>query len=390
MIKPRPNTENLSEDPQPKVVADLNEIHNAFIRNVSHELRTPLAVLMGYADLLYHGELGAMTPEQEEAMFIIVNRAQELKKMVTRISTLLAVKARQTVKHPLALAAMVAQMAEAQRTLAADNGLTFKLEMPPNLPNIIGDAEQLQMAIECLIENSIKFTQPGGRVTVQLWSEAGWVNVMISDTGIGIEENEMARLFQPFQQADDSPSRAYGGLGLGLTLARDIVAAHAGKIEVKSQPGQGTCFTVKLPSFCAPDEACTVDARNIPKRRILIVDDEEFVAFTLREGLEKLPHCEVEVTMSGLQALKLFEEHPYDLLVTDYKMPDLNGVLLASQIRQQYPSTGIIMMTAYNHDLIQEPSAAASIQRVLNKPVKLTEIRDVALETLAAHDSLRV
>ncbi len=389
MIKSGPNGEHPSEHPQQRAASDLDEIHNAFIRNVSHELRTPLAVLMGYADLLYNGELGTMTPEQEEAMFIIVNRAQELKKMVTRISTLLAVKARQSVKHPIALSAIVAQMAETQRATAAEIGVTFRLDMPMGLPYSIGDAEQLQLAIECLVENSFKFTPPGGHVTVQLWSEAGWINLAISDTGIGIEEDDMTRLFQPFQQLDDSPSRPHGGLGLGLTLARDIVAAHAGKIEVESHPGQGTCFTIKLPSSSAPDESLDVDAKNTPKRRILIVDDEEFVAFTLREGLEKLPHCEVEVTMSGLQALKLFEEHPYDLLVTDYKMPDLNGVLLAAQIRQQYPGTGIIMMTAYSHDLIQEPSAAAAIQRVLNKPVKLTEIRDVALETLAVHESLR-
>lgn len=389
MIKSGRTGENLIDHTKQRVATGLDEIHTTFIRNVSHELRTPLAVLMGYADLVYTGGLGVLTPEQEEAMLIIVNRAQELKKMVTRISTLLAVQARQSVKHPIALSAIIAQMAETQRAKAAEMGLTFMLDLPAGLPYIVGDAEQLQLAIECLIENSFKFTLPGGCITVQLRAEAGCINLTVSDTGIGIEEEDMARLFLPFQQLDGSPSRMHSGLGLGLTLANSIIAAHAGKIEVESRPGQGSCFTVKLPSFSPPEDSLHPDAKNAPKKRILIVDDEEFVAFTLREGLEKLPHCEVEVTMSGLQALKLFAERPFDLLVTDYKMPDLDGVLLATQIRQQYPSTGIIMITAYSHDLIQEPAAATSIQRVLNKPIKLTEIRDVALETLALHDSLQ-
>jgi len=118
-------------------------------------------------------------------------------------------------------------------------------------------------------------------------------------------------------------------------------------------------------------------------RRILIVDDEEGVAFTLREGLQRLPQCEIATALSGHQALKLFEEQPFDLLITDYKMPDLSGVALASCIQQRYPGTGIIMITAHGHDLVPEAVAVRAIQRVLHKPIRLAEIRDVALETLA-------
>jgi CheY-like chemotaxis protein len=195
----------------------------------------------------------------------------------------------------------------------------------------------------------------------------------------------MARLFAPFKQLDDAPSRAYGGLGLGLTLARSIVVAHGGEIVADSRPGQGSCFTIKLPSYPAVEKTPHA-TRGGATRRILIVDDEECVAFTLREGLQKLPQCEIVVTSSGQQALELFKEEPFDLLITDYKMPDLNGVALASCIQQRYPGTGIIMITAYGHDLIQDPVAAHAIQRVLHKPIRLSEIRDVAMETLALHE----
>lgn len=300
-----------------------------------------------------------------------------------QIGTLLAVQARQYVRRPLMLANLITQVTETQRARAEEAGVTFELHLSAELPRVSGDGEQLQLAMACLIENAIKFSSPGGRIAIHLWADQSWVNLSISDTGIGIAREDMARLFAPFQQLDNSPSCAYNGVGLGLTLARSVVAAHEGKIEAESEPGQGGSFTIKLPLYLAGDGPLHNDAEAAPLRRILIVEDEACVAFTLREGLRKLPHCEVVVTLSGEQALQLFEENPFDLLITDYKMPGLNGVALASHIQQRYPGTGIIMITAYGHDLIQDPAAARAIQRVLHKPIRLTEIRDVALATLA-------
>lgn len=367
---------------QPLLGMGLNNIHSTFIRNVSHELRTPLAVLLGYADLLNTGELGTLAPEQQEAMFIIVNRAQELRDMVSRIGTLLAVQANETIKHPLTLSALVVQMIEVQRAKAAESGIAMSLHLASDIPPVIGDPQQLQQAIECLIENAIKFTPHGGRVDIHISEEPGWIDVSVIDSGIGMEADEVERLMQPFQQANNSASRTFGGLGLGLTLANTVVEAHSGKLEVESAPGQGSRFTIKLPSLAVVEEPGQGTGADNDVRRILIVDDEEFVAFTLQEGLEKLPNCKAEITMSGQRALELFEQQPFDLLITDYKMPDMNGVTLASHIRKRYPRTGIIMITAYSRDLIQEPFAVATVQRVLNKPIRLSEIRSVVLETL--------
>jgi CheY-like chemotaxis protein/anti-sigma regulatory factor (Ser/Thr protein kinase) len=374
------NRKELAEAP------NLGEIHNTFIRNVSHELRTPLALLMGYADLLYTGELGTLSPEQQQAVGIIVDRTQELKKTAIRIIALLALQAQEPVQQPLTPMSLITRVVEAHRACAEASGIAMELHLSAELPRIIGDGEQLQLAFECLIENAIKFTPRGGRINVRLWAEQSRVNFSVCDTGIGIAPEDMARLFTPFEQLDDALSRAQGGLGLGLILARSIAVAHGGEIVVDSQPGQGSCFTIKLPSYPAVERIPHTTTRREAMRRILIVDDEERVAFTLREGLQKLPRCEIVVTSSGQQALKLFEEQPFDLLITDYKMPDLNGAALAACIQKRYPGTGIIMITAYGHDLIQDPVAAHAIQRVLHKPIRLTEIRNVALETLALHE----
>lgn len=385
MTRPGQTRIKVREEKELEETLRLDEIHNTFIRNVSHELRTPLAVLMGYADLLHNGELGALSPEQRQAVSIIANRTEELRKTVTRIDTLLAVQANKYLQQPLTLPGLVTQAVEAQRRRAEAAGLTLELHLSTDLPRIIGDGEQLQLAFECVIENAIKFTPRGGHIIAQLWADPQGINLSVADTGIGIAQEDIARLFTPFAQLDDSPSRSYGGLGLGLTLVHSIVAAHKGVIAVESELGQGSRFTIKLPS-CPSLEKPLATVKGTGPRRILIVDDEECVAFTLREGLRKLPQCEIVVSLSGLQALKLFEEQPFDLLITDYKMPDLNGVALASHINQIYPGTGIIMITAYGHDLVQDPVAARAIQKVLHKPIRLKEIRDVALETLALHE----
>ncbi len=117
-------------------------------------------------------------------------------------------------------------------------------------------------------------------------------------------------------------------------------------------------------------------------RRILIVDDEENVALTFQDSLERLPNCEIAIATNGEQALQLFEQQPFDLLITDYKMPGTDGITLAVRVRQLYPRTVIIMITAYGDQTLREQAARASIQRVLDKPVRLGEIRCVALEAL--------
>lgn len=358
-------------------------IHDTFIRNVSHEFRTPLAVLMGYAEVLYTGELGSLSPEQRRAIGIIVDRSHELKKAVTRISTLLAVQARKYVRQLLTPASFITPVIEAQRANVEAAGIALELHLSTKSPHIVGDSEQLQLAFECLMENAIKFTPRGGRIAVHLWADPRWINLSIHDTGIGIAREDIARLSVPFVQLDDLPSRAYGGLGLGLTLARSVVAAHGGEIVAHSLPGEGSCFTVRLPLHTVTERPPCTDTRGEIMRRILIVDDEEGVAFTLREGLRKLPQCEISVASSGHQALRLFEEQPFDLLITDYRMPDLSGTALASCVQRRYPDTGIIMITAHGHDLVQDSMAVGAIRRVLHKPIRLTEIRDVAMETLA-------
>ncbi len=370
---------DVSDSREPKA-DDLNDLHSAFMRSVQHELRTPLTVIQGYAELLHGGDLGILAPEQKEALFVIVNRVQELRTLVDQINTLLAVESHATASLPLRLDELVVQAVDKTQAAATEAGLTLERHLEPHAPMVLGDPHQIQQAIDCLVENALKFTPSGGRIEVRMWAEPHWVCVEVSDTGIGMTEEELERtLMIPFYQVERTLNRRYTGLGLGLTLARAVVEEHGGKFQAESQPGQGSRFILKLPVPGSTAEEPTV-AEAVAVRRVLVVDDEEFVALTLQEALEKLPNCEISVATSGEEALELFEQQAFHLLITDYRMPGTDGLKLAKRVQQLYPGTVIIMITAYGDHKLREQAAQAFIRRILDKPVSLEEIRQVTLE----------
>jgi signal transduction histidine kinase len=254
---------------------NLDDLHYTFIQHVSHELRTPLTIIQGYAELLGDASLGALAPEQQKAICVIVDRVVELRTLVERIDILLAVEAHETAPLPLALDEIVAEVVKGKRAAATQAKLTLEMHLQPDLPPISGTPRHLQQAIDCLLENALKFTPGGGRVGVQVYTEPGWVCLAITDTGIGMTEQELERIFTRFYQSDRSITRRYGGIGLGLTLVRAVIEEHSGRIEVESQLGQGSRFIIRLSAQSpAAQEAQPVEDAMAP-RRIPIVDDRE-------------------------------------------------------------------------------------------------------------------
>ncbi len=247
---------------------NLDDLHSTFIQNVSHELRTPLSIIQGYAELLGDGSLGALAPEQQEAIFAIVNHAYTLWTLVERIDVLLAVEAQATASLPLALEEIVTEVVKRRRAAATQAGLTLEVHLEPGLPSISGEPYHLQQAIDCLLENALKFTPGGGRVEVQVYTEPGWVCLAVTDTGIGMTEEGLEHIFTHFYQMDRSTTRRYRGIGLGLTLVRAVIEEHGGRIEVESQPGQGSRFTIKLPVQSPAAQVAQLFGDAMASRRI--------------------------------------------------------------------------------------------------------------------------
>ncbi len=363
-------------------MGDTEGPYSTFIQNASHELRTPLSIIQGYAELLHRGELGSLAPEQRQAITIISNRARELRTMVERIDTLMAIEAGQAVSMDFSIGELVTEVVEERRKAAERAGLTLELHLEPELPTVQGDPYHLRYAIDSLLDNGIKFTPEGGSVKVHVGVDAEGIRLDVIDTGVGIPEDKMAHLFSGFYQVDGSTTRRYGGIGLGLTLVRAVVQEHGGRLEVESRPGEGSRFTCFLPTRPPDVHIDKPGGRAVMVRHILLVDDDRSVATVLKEGLEDLPDCEVTIAANGEEALSLFERQMFDLLITDYKMPGMDGVALATHVRERYPQTAIILITAYGDDVLREQADRVPIHRILDKPVKLGDIRNAALGAL--------
>ncbi len=368
---------------QPQTPAIHDALQYAFIQNVSHELRTPVALIHGCAELLYGGDIGALRPEQQKLISIILSRTHELRGLVERISALLAIQARALVRQPFRLTDLAQRAVESYRAAAHQAGVAVSLDADPGLEPLWGDPYYIEQAVLSLLDNAVKFTPQGGRVDIAVFKEKGWQCLAVTDTGIGIPEEEHQRIFMRFYQVDGSATRRYGGVGLGLALAKETVEAHGGTIEVESQVGQGSRFTLRLPAGVRTDPDRPTERGTLGARRILIVDDEESVVLTFRCSLETLPNCEVATATSASEALRLASEGPLDLLITDYKMPDMDGVTLASRIRALHSQIAIIMITAYGDDALREMAAALPVQRVLDKPVGIRDIRSTVTQLLA-------
>lgn len=371
----------MQKDRSDQTKPELNDLQFSIIENISHELRAPLAVVLGFSEMLQNGDMGSLEPQQRDAVVAIVSHAQQLHTVVERIGTLMEVRAQtEADTAPTALGDLVTAVVETRRPAAAQAGLELEARVEQGLPLVAGNPLQLKQAADCLLDNALKFTTRGGRVEVRAYSESGAVCLAVTDTGIGMEAEELEHIFDPFYQVGGSPTRRYGGLGLGLTVAKAVVDAHGGELEVQSRPGAGSQFTVRL----APSAEQTyrpVESRP-RRRRILLVDDEEFVTQSLQAGLEKLQTFEVIAANSGEEALRLLEEEPFDLLIADYKMPGVDGIMLADQVRHLYPQTAVVMLTAYGSDWLRDQAESVAIRQVLDKPVRLAQIRRVAVEML--------
>lgn len=226
---------------------ELDSLKNQFIQNVSHELRTPLAIARGYAELLDNGSLGELLPAQRDPVAIIARRMQMLTDLVSDINAILEVETHAPVRQPVDFSELTMGALKDFKVATAQVGLLLYEEVVPALPKIRGDATYLRRVLDNLLGNALKFTPKGGSITVCLKQEDKALVLEVTDTGIGIPADKLERIFERFYQVDGSMSRRYGGSGLGLSLVKEIVEAHAGSVEVESELGKGSTFRVRLP-----------------------------------------------------------------------------------------------------------------------------------------------
>ena len=230
-------------------LSELNQLKANLISNVSHELRTPLAHIKGYIELLAEGQLGQLDPGQRTALGVVQRATERLGRLIedliefsaaSRIGIALNV-------GPVAIPELVERAIDRSNEKAAKAGVRLVTEITGPLPMPMADPERLGWVLHQLLDNAIKFTPSGGIVMIKARPEPRAVAVAVSDNGIGIPQERLREVFEPFHQLDGSPTRRYGGTGLGLALVRLILDAHGAPLNLESRVGEGSTFSFMLP-----------------------------------------------------------------------------------------------------------------------------------------------
>ena len=369
-----------------------NGIKDEFLALLSHELRTPLTSILGWSDLLKEGTLDHIAAQR--ALETIGRNARSQRQLIDDLldtSRIITGKMRLEVR-PVELAPLIEIVVEAVRPAANARNIRLQTVLGPLTSPISGDPQRLQQIIWNLLTNAIKFTPKGGSVEVRLERIESHLELIINDTGEGIEAAFLPHVFDRFLQSDSSSTRRHGGLGLGLSIVRQLVELHGGSVTALSQgAGQGATFKVTLPLMSVhhlPDNVETKPTLMTPKARaekevsladlrVLVVDDEpdarELIAAVLKGR-----GAEVVAVESGADALAELERQSFHAMVSDIGMPDMDGYALIKKIRRLPAERGgrlpAVALTAYAAGEDRIRAMTAGYQTHISKPVEPAEL----------------
>jgi len=374
-----------------------NRSKDEFLATVSHELRTPLNAITGWTSLLLSGNLDAARVQRAYETIDRNARAQaQLIEDLLDIGRITSGNLR--IEESTFEVASVAEMALESCRLAADGrGVTVNARIDPASGELKGDATRIQQVIWNLLSNAIKFTPKGGSVTLTVEPVASAIVITIADTGQGIDAAFLPRVFERFRQADPSPTRARGGLGLGLSIVLHLVELHGGTIEARSEGlGKGATFVVSLPTQPRSSRDLATRAvvasdrldrpREIEGLRVLVVDDEADTRDLLRTLLESC-RMEVSTASSVAEAMVSFATRAPDLLLSDIAMPDEDGLSLIRRVRalsrDEGGRTPAAALSAYARLEDRTRALRAGFNAHVAKPVEPNELLAV-LSSLAS------
>lgn len=367
---------------------------DVFLATLAHELRNPLAPMTSAVALLQMTKASADT--REKAVLVL---DRQLKHMVRLINDLLDASRIATGKlslhlEPLDIGQLLNTAVESAGSMAAQQGLQLTLRLPGETLCVNGDAVRLAQLFSNLLHNACRYTPHGGQVDVILFADLTDVHVAVHDTGIGVEADMQERIFELFTQADTSLERGAAGLGVGLTLSRQIVELHQGSVMMSSEGrDRGSCFTVRLPRIdCGDAVGAMTDAQQVHLRRlrILVADDNVDLADNFAELLRANGHA-VEVVHDGEAALQAARTHLPDIALLDIGMPKRDGYEVARQLRQDAATEGIhlVAISGWGQATDKEAARLAGFDHHLLKPVDPAELARLLVESFEEFASSR-
>jgi signal transduction histidine kinase/ActR/RegA family two-component response regulator len=361
-----------------------NQAKSSFLATMSHEIRTPLNGVLGMAQAMAAGDLPG---EQRERLGVIRQSGETLLTLLNDVLDLAKIEAGRLELEVIdfELSEVVCGAVSTFASVAQAKGLAFGIDIEAARGRYRGDPNRVRQILHNLVSNGLKFTEAGEVRVTALHGRAG-LTIQVRDTGVGMDAQGLARLFQPFDQGDASMTRRYGGTGLGLSICRQLAELMGGEISATSQPGAGAVFTVRLPLARLGDEQAASDgpppaqAQDQPDRalRVLAAEDNTVNQLVLKTLLAQAG-VEPVVVEDGAQAVEAWRGGGWDLILMDVQMPVMDGLTAARTIRQLEAASGarrtpILALTA---DVMAHQVAeydAAGIDGHVGKPIKAQDL----------------
>jgi signal transduction histidine kinase len=373
-------------------VLEADRRKDEFLAMLAHELRNPLAPIRNALHIMkLAGTDGAVVGQVREMMERQVQHMTRMVDDLLDVSRITRGKI-ELRKEVVDLASVVGRTVEATRPLFEDRRHELAVDLPPKTLRLEADPTRLEQVLANLLNNAAKYTDQGGHIRLSARQEGGELVLRVRDTGVGIAPDMLARIFEPFMQADRVLHQSQGGLGIGLTLVRRLVEMHGGSVTAYSEgPGKGSEFVLRLPALSPrqPNPGARAVRESgeavgaAPRRRILVVDDNVDAAESLAMLLRMIRH-DVRVAHDGLAALAAVESDPPDLVFLDIGMPVMNGYDVARQLRQRPGLENLVLvaMTGWGQEEDRRRSHEAGFDHHLVKPVEPDALRQLLARPL--------
>lgn len=356
-----------------------NHAKSQILANISHELRTPLNGILGFTQLLQ--KKSSLDEEDKKRLNIIQQCSEDLLGLITGILDISSFESNK-IKLDTKLFdfhALIIHIIDVFKLLAEEKKLDLKIEIKDVPQYMIGDEKRIRQIIMNLLDNAIKYTDKG---SIKLYAgyREGRLNIVIEDTGMGIAEKDLEKIFSPFEQINESEF-VKPGVGLGLAITRELVNFMGGEITVQSRYGLGSVFSVLVPLPVGTQELLKfpleeqVDPKKA-KARILIADDNEINLLLLANMLELLG-CRVDTASNGEQALKMILKQKYQLALVDLNMPVMTGLELLKEVKSRQIALKLVAISAYADKNKIAEALAAGFDDYLTKPVNEDELTEL-------------
>ena len=362
-----------------------NRQKDQFLAMLAHELRNPLAPITTAAHLLKLGQLDAkavrnaseIIARQAEHMTDLVNDLLDVSRVTRGLVSL--------EKEELDVNAVVAGAFEQVRPLIESKRHSLTMQLSGEPVHVMGDRTRLVQVLSNILNNAAKYTPPGGKIVLRVTADEDRVLVTVADNGIGIEPDMLPYIFELFTQAERTPDRSQGGLGIGLALVKSLVSLHGGRVDARSEaPGKGSEFEICLPRI-GPATAGLDDgggddenAARVESLRVMVVDDNQDAAHMLATLLEVQGHA-VSVEYDGGGALRRAQLEQPQVMLLDIGLPDTDGYALARQLRAMPELRGamLVALTGYGQNEDRRLAVDAGFDHYLVKPADLGQVMDI-------------